>query len=718
MWCKSIFHRGRSVFLLLLLLAAVSYQSGAQSFYFDETSARFVDDAVFDSLILEKAIPIARSNGLTAEEFTSKYPAYRARFADLLLGMLQHRFMELRKLFEYNLPVPGSNADQQAKSKYIAEINKAIGRALENPAAFYPLFARDETDRILSFHSDIVVHPNGRLEVTELITIYNGDGGNASSNDDIRRGIVRDFPTKYLDSNGLWTITGFALKKIYRNDQEESYKTQMLGNGTRIMAGREDVFLEPGIYRYRLEYETRNQLIFHGDKDELFWNVNGNGWVFTADSISCKISFPDKAKLVEYNCYTGSYGATDKNCRVKQLSGNSILFTGTRRFEAYEGLTVAAAIEKGVLVPPSSTGKFLNLLRANYIIPVLLLFTGGLFAFYLRTWFRKGRDPEKGTIFAQFEPPAGLSPADTGYIIQQQYGTHLFAASLVDAAVHKELEIEVVKGKGWFAGTEYNFNRPGETKDKPVPKSAQSFGFDLNRIYGQSAAKGKYNSTLKTLNSELENHLKSRFLVRKGKSNSWHGLFTLNRGYTWPGFLLIAVAVILSFIFMITGFTMPLLIFSLVMVALLIVIQVIFFNIMRSYTEKGRDIADHIEGFKMYLAETEQPVYNQLAPPQKTLELFEKYLPYAIALGVENQWAEKFDSIIRNAMETGYQPAYFSTHGSFGTSFTMNAFSQGISSGLSGTISSASTPPSSSGGGSGGGGFSGGGGGGGGGGGW
>ena len=102
-------------------------------------------------------------------------------------------------------------------------------------------------------------------------------------------------------------------------------------------------------------------------------------------------------------------------------------------------------------------------------------------------------------------------------------------------------------------------------------------------------------------------------------------------------------------------------------------------------------------------------------PPDLTIQLFEKYLPYAIALECENQWSEKFETIINNTVEGGYQPAYFNMHGS---NLNMRTFTSGLSSGISNTIASASTPPSSSGGGSGGGGSSGGGGGGGGGGGW
>ena len=73
------------------------------------------------------------------------------------------------------------------------------------------------------------------------------------------------------------------------------------------------------------------------------------------------------------------------------------------------------------------------------------------------------------------------------------------------------------------------------------------------------------------------------------------------------------------------------------MIILMIIVQLVFSRIMSAYTEEGRNITDHIEGFRIYLKEAEQNIYNQLTPPEKTLDLFEKYLPYAIALKVENE---------------------------------------------------------------------------------
>ena len=125
---------------------------------------------------------------------------------------------------------------------------------------------------------------------------------------------------------------------------------------------------------------------------------------------------------------------------------------------------------------------------------------------------------------------------------------------------------------------------------------------------------------------------------------------------------------------------------------------------------------DHIEGFKMYLAAAEKDRLQFLHPPEQTPELFESYLPYALALNVENQWADQFTSVfekIQDPQQHGYQPRFYQQPGS---TFNPSVFAHDMGRSFTQGVQSASSSPSSSG--SSGGGSSGGGGGGGGGGGW
>jgi uncharacterized membrane protein YgcG len=133
-------------------------------------------------------------------------------------------------------------------------------------------------------------------------------------------------------------------------------------------------------------------------------------------------------------------------------------------------------------------------------------------------------------------------------------------------------------------------------------------------------------------------------------------------------------------------------------------------------TVEGRAVLDRIAGFKQYLSITERERLDRMNAPDDTPELFERFLPYAIALGVENRWADRFAGILAAAAAQG-QRRFAWYAGSSSPWSNPGSFVGTVGSSLASTISSASTAPGSSSG-SGGGGSSGGGGGGGGGGGW
>ncbi|WP_290793922.1 DUF2207 domain-containing protein [Flavihumibacter sp. UBA7668] len=704
---------------LLIFCCIISICSWSQEpFLITENAARFLSPAKLDSVTASALRSAAQKNQIGPAIFSERYAAYRPRIAELIKSFVLFSYRVLDKKTESKNPEPGSPAFTAIQQQYLQPVQEALTRIIATPASVYPLLEGDESDRVIRFHSELNILASGEIQVTETIKIYNGEGGTLSENDDIKRGIVRDFPTKYQHKDGYWVHTGFNLKSVTKDGKEEPYSTQSLDNGTRIQIGDADILLPKGIFIYQLVYTTNRQLIFHSDRDELYWNVNGNGWVFRFDTVSASLHFPEKAKIAAAKCYTGLFGSTDQFCTATATGGNSIEFQTIHGLNSYEGLTIAADIQKGILIAPGSTANFLNFLRANWLVPVLLLIIIIVFFYNWRSWNKKGRDPKKGVIYPQFEPPANYRPADLGYLYQQQYGSHLFVASLVDAAVHKKLEIEVNKGSSWFSGTEYQFNKPTSVAKTSNASLVNHFGFDVAALYGLKLKPGTYNSTLKSLYTSLETRLKNQFQIQQTKGYSNSGYFSLNRGYLFLGSFLLVAAFAASIIFLIMNFTVPLGIFAAICLLTLLVMQIVFYRIMPAYSEKGREIADHIEGFRLYLDQTEKRVFETLTPPEKTLELFERYLPYAIALKVENSWANQFDEILNKALESGYQPAYFHAGRGFARNLQFADLTRGVSSGLSSTISSSSTPPSSSSGGSRGGGSSGGGGGGGGGGGW
>jgi uncharacterized membrane protein len=138
---------------------------------------------------------------------------------------------------------------------------------------------------------------------------------------------------------------------------------------------------------------------------------------------------------------------------------------------------------------------------------------------------------------------------------------------------------------------------------------------------------------------------------------------------------------------------------------------------MSAPTIQGRGVLDRIAGFRQYLSIAERERLDRMTAPEDTPEIFERYLPYAIALGVENRWADRFRDVLAAASVQGQSQGFAWYSGSGNPWDDTGSFVDDVGSSLASTVSSASTAPGSSSG-SGGGGSSGGGGGGGGGGGW
>jgi uncharacterized membrane protein len=178
---------------------------------------------------------------------------------------------------------------------------------------------------------------------------------------------------------------------------------------------------------------------------------------------------------------------------------------------------------------------------------------------------------------------------------------------------------------------------------------------------------------------------------------------------------------IMGFTFLVTFTSISLAIFLLAAAAL----HILFIYLLKAPTIAGRLMLDRVQGFnfKMFLGKVEGDRLNRTAPPQQTPEVFEKYLPYALALDVEQDWAEQFSGILGaagTAPGSGVSPAYVPSFysGSSWNGFSGTNFASSLSSSFTSAISSSSAAPGSSSGSGGGGGGSGGGGGGGGGGGW
>jgi hypothetical protein len=141
--------------------------------------------------------------------------------------------------------------------------------------------------------------------------------------------------------------------------------------------------------------------------------------------------------------------------------------------------------------------------------------------------------------------------------------------------------------------------------------------------------------------------------------NAWKGALSKGRGKVTAlgGAIFITLFSIPFVIGEIVGFyflaevSSPLMIFVIAIIAL---VNIVFYNLLKAPTLLGRKIMDKIDGFRMYLGVAEKDRLYSVKEPDRTPELFESFLPYALALNVENEWAERFSDILSSIDKESY----------------------------------------------------------------
>ena len=545
-------------------------------------------------------------------------------------------------------------------------------------------------ERILEYQSDVLIHPDGKLMVTETIRV-NAEGA------DIRRGIYRDFPTRYTDRFGNHYQVDMTVIDVQRNGTPEPYHAEKRGNGLRIYIGSADRFISSGQHEYRLRFQTTRQVGFFEEFDELYWNVTGNGWVFPIDHARARIQLPEEtseAQLINF-FYTGRQGASGKDATSRIINGRTIEFETTRELQAYEGLTVAVRWPKGIVREPTSYERAAYFFKDNGSALVLLIGLLAPLGWYMWAWNRYGRDPQKGVIIPRFKPPMGLTPAGCSYIRKMSFDKQAFAAAIVSLGV-----------KGYLKIHEDDDDFSLHKSQAPVSNTASK---------GERAVLDALFKDSTDIELDQENHkafMQARSALKKAlKAEHLGRVFNLNSVYSLPAVIMTILAVVIAAQF--DGGPVTWAIFGI----LSAVLHLAFLLLMRAPTPGGRLLMDQIDGFKMYLETAEQDRLDRMQSPGLTPEVFEAFLPFAFALGVENSWCDRFAREFPQDLteNRGYHPAWYA--GNRSGIHSLGHLGHEFSDSFSSAISSASTPPGSSSG-SGGGGFSGGGGGGGGGGGW
>ena len=224
-------------------------------------------------------------------------------------------------------------------------------------------------EQITNFKSDITIQEDGSMKVREDITVD-------VQGRQVRRGIVREFPTIYKDRMGNRYTVGFTVGRVLMDGNPIAYFVESARNGKYLNFG-DDHFLSHGLHTFTVEYITNRQLGYFENHDELYWNVTGSGWRLPIAHATATVHLPEEIprSTIRTEAYTGGYGSRDKYVSI-QRQPHGATFTTTAPLRERQGLTIVVGWPKGYITQPSSWQEWQWFLQDN--VSFIILFFGWL----------------------------------------------------------------------------------------------------------------------------------------------------------------------------------------------------------------------------------------------------------------------------------------------------------------------------------------------------
>ncbi|MDK2921806.1 MAG: hypothetical protein PWR24_1363 [Desulfonauticus sp.] len=494
---------------------------------------------------------------------------------------------------------------------------------------------------IKNYDVDIKVNPNSVLEIKENLLVHFYQP---------RHGIKRFIPYKYrvetkTENMKNLFIYGNKYKAYIFDIETPGVKNKIYKKGAylNIRMGDPDKYVN-GDVNYTIKYKVYGTIAFFQDYAEFYYNVIGTKWDTKIDKATFSIHLPQNYLPAQDKYYVvrGKFGSTEKVPLVRADAG--ILYGETSRpLNPFEGITVAIWFPKDFL-SQGSLGLNLKLFFLNnysYFIPFLV------FAFWYLLWLKFGKD-KKIVKMVHFKPPAGLTPAEVGYLIDDKGDNRDLISLIFYWASQGLIDIEEVEGKTLLdPKRDYILY-----KNKDLPETAKDFEktifYDLfpgsSNVVKTSSLKNNFYKTILKASKELTSKL------------------IQNDAYERKSILLSSLAKISAFILLFAGIILAFTQEDIVIFISLFfsaIITFFFGKYLPKKTASGTKQYEQIVGFKEFIERAEKPKLELLL--KEDPNYFDKILPYALALGITKKVAEKFKDLVTRPPEwfRGHYTGYY-----------------------------------------------------------
>ena len=551
--------------------------------------------------------------------------------------------------------------------------------------------------RVLDFACELLVNPDASVNVREVIT-YQHDPLETAS------GIYRFLPTDFPLAGGLRRRVRYTDFQAGGDTFTPAMRTYQKAHGVVVEMGNDSAPMPGGVHVFTLMYRVEQILDHLPQSTELFWHVTGMAWSVPIDHVSAVVTLPPNTPREQVKG-VAFLTRGDRNEALPNMTVDAdgrAYFTADA-LSAHDGCNLLISFPAGLVAAPTPSQARAQTFWDNTTFFLGLAAVLLLLGYYLVMWTLVGRDPERGIIHPRWTPPDGISPAMMRYIRQERADPKTLAITLVSLAVQGKLTITEQEDRYLLHRLDAEENDLADPAARVPRDSALSREEDviLHTLLGQVrhpdfafkyenahtiAAAGR--TLHKTLAEHCDEHffsLNSRYLaigmvfallmlqvmayleVPAAYSdeqfrlmagvlilgvgapllpdvlhNSWHDIFAFHVGRIGNAALIaryllyLALYLLLCVVLMWNGSSELWL-----MLGLMTALHYGFAHLLKAPTLQGRTVLDEIEGFRLYLSGEHQGLFAALHPPPYTAELFARYLPYALALDVEREWANQ-----------------------------------------------------------------------------
>ncbi len=532
-------------------------------------------------------------------------------------------------------------------------------------------------DRFTNHSVDMVVQEDGLYKITHVIDVYF---------DTPSQGIYALIPQVYQmeftmeDGTQVDRTYRFPVSDISVLNEESLIESSY--EGVRIRIGTEGKYFT-GAKRFTYSYTIKTRDLGLDGKQLFYFNLIGDGWDLPMDRIEFKILFPKDVTSFEKEFYSGKYGSTTNDSVQFTVEGNMIfgvLETGLRQREA---LTIWMPVSDDFFSFPKPFD--FTILSTLYAI----LFTVGVGLLYIRF----GKD-DLVVQTVEFNPPAGYSSAQVGYIFDGAVDTKDVVSLIIEWAAKGYLTIEELDHKN------IQLNKIADIDPKAIAAEKSMFNDlffgrdsvttkELEKTFYTSINFAKMNITryflgnkerrIFSMTADILQILLGIFIISIPIFHTSAviynqifyaaeaiGMAIISSFLSIPPVIIFTVlmrkkqtmkkasigaltlvGIALTALFIFVQFTVHSVyngnILLLILVLVFYLIALYFVTVMDKRTDKGLELYGKVLGLKNFIELAEKDKLEMLVHDDP--DYFYKILPYAYVLNVTDTWSKKFENI-------------------------------------------------------------------------